>query len=241
MTSNANSPSDPQAIARLIDHTLLKPEATPAQIDQLVAEAREYRFASVCVNPSYVPQCADALRDIDDVAVCTVIGFPLGATLTDAKAFEARRVIEQGATEVDMVLPVGQLKAGQQGIVQADIAAVVAVAHEMGALCKVIIETALLTDDEKVLACQLAQAAGADFAKTSTGFSSGGATVEDVALMRRTVGAALGVKASGGVRSLADLQRMVAAGANRIGASAGVRIVQEARGVDSASETSEGY
>ncbi len=222
--------TDPKAIARLIDHTLLKPAATRDQIAQLCDEARTYRFASVCVNPAYVSLCAELLSAVEDVAVCTVIGFPLGATLPEVKAFEAERVIADGAREVDMVQNVGALKSGDVGLVQRDIAAVVAVAHAHGALCKVILETALLTDDEKERACRIAQAAGADFVKTSTGFGPGGATVADVALMRRVVGPALGVKAAGGVRSLADVQAMVEAGATRIGASAGVQIMQEAYG-----------
>lgn len=222
--------TDPKAIARLIDHTLLKPAATRDQIAELCDEARQYRFASVCVNPAYVRQCADRLAGVDDVAVCTVIGFPLGATLPEVKAFEAERAIAAGATEVDMVQNVGALKSGDSEYVQRDIAAVVEVAHQHGAICKVILETALLTDDEKVRACEIAKAAGAVFVKTSTGFGPGGATVEDIALMRRTVGATMGVKASGGVRTFADLQAMVDAGATRIGASAGVQIVREAAG-----------
>lgn len=228
--------TDPNTIARLIDHTLLKPAATREQIVQLCDEARQYHFASVCVNPTYVALCVEQLSDVDDVVVCTVIGFPLGATLPDVKAFEAERTIADGATEVDMVLNVGALKSGDIALVQRDIAAVVAVAHQHDALCKVILETALLTDDEKVQACEIAKAAGADFVKTSTGFGPGGATVEDIALMRHTVGDGMGVKASGGVRSLADVQAMVEAGATRIGASAGLRIVQEVAGDSSGTD-----
>ena len=235
------TPLSARQVARLIDHTLLKPQATPSQIVQLCAEAREYRFASVCVNPVYVPLCVRELRDVDDVAVCTVIGFPLGANVPAVKAFEAERAIANGARELDMVLHIGALKAGDRDALRADIAAVVDVAHAHGALCKVILETALLTDDEKVIACQVAQEVGADFVKTSTGFSSGGATVEDVALMRRTVGPEMGVKAAGGVRTYAALRAMVAAGATRIGASAGVRIVQEALGQAPSDEAGGGY
>lgn len=217
-------------IARLIDHTLLKPDATRDQILKLCAEARQYRFASVCVNPTYVKLCAEQLHDVPDVKVCTVIGFPLGATLPEVKAFEAELAIKHGATEVDMVQNVGALKSGDLAAVQSDMAAVVNIAHQYGAICKVILETASLTDEEKVQACQIAQEVGADFVKTSTGFGSGGATAADIALMRRVVGPDMGVKASGGIRTYADVQTMVAAGANRIGASAGVKIVEEARG-----------
>jgi len=218
----------PQAVARLIDHTLLKPEATREQIIRLCQEARQYGFASVCVNPVWVRLAAEQLADTE-VTVCTVVGFPLGATLSQVKAYEARQVIAAGAAEVDMVMNIGALKSGDESLVEQDIAAVVEVCHERGAICKVIIEAALLTDEEKVRACQLAQAAGADFVKTSTGFGPGGATVEDVALMRRTVGPQMGVKAAGGIRTYEAFRRMVEAGANRIGASAGVRIVEEAR------------
>jgi deoxyribose-phosphate aldolase len=221
---------DSAAIAHLIDHTLLKPEATREQIDRLCGEALAHRFASVCVNPAYVGRCAELLRG-SEVKVCTVVGFPLGATTTAVKAYETRQAIDDGATEIDMVINVGALKSGDTAAVQADIAAVVDAAHAAGALVKVIIETALLSDDEKATACRLAQAAGAEFVKTSTGFGPGGATVEDVALMRRVVGPEMGVKASGGVRNYADVQAMVAAGATRIGASAGVAIVSEARRV----------
>ena len=219
----------PTDIAKIIDHTLLKPEATRDQIGQLCREAREYGFAAVCVNPCYVKLAAELLRG-SSVKVCSVVGFPLGATLPEVKAYEARRAIEEGAAEIDMVINIGALKSGDLELVKRDIASVVDVCHAKGALCKVIIEAALLTDEEKVLACQLAKAAGADYVKTSTGFGPGGATVQDVALMRRTVGPEMGVKAAGGIRSYEAAKSMVEAGATRIGASAGVKIVQEARG-----------
>ncbi len=219
----------PTDIAKLIDHTLLKPEATRDQIVQLCREAREYGFAAVCVNPCYVKLAAELLRG-SSVKVCSVVGFPLGATLPEVKAYEARRAIEEGAAEIDMVINIGALKSGDLELVKRDIASVVDVCHARGALCKVIIEAALLTDEEKVLACQLAKAAGADYVKTSTGFGPGGATVRDVALMRRTVGPEMGIKAAGGIRSYEAAKSMVEAGATRIGASAGVKIVQEARG-----------
>jgi deoxyribose-phosphate aldolase len=214
-------------IARLIDHTLLKPDATQAQIAQLCHEARQYGFAAVCVNPTHAKLCADLLKG-SDVAVCTVVGFPLGATPPEVKAYEAQQAIEDGATEVDMVINIGALKGGESDLVERDIAMVTRTCHNNGALCKVIIEAALLTDQEKVKACELAKKVGADYVKTSTGFGPGGATVSDVALMRRVVGPGMGVKAAGGIRSYADAKGMVEAGATRIGASAGVRIVQEA-------------
>ncbi|NTU78452.1 MAG: deoxyribose-phosphate aldolase [Chloroflexales bacterium] len=223
-------------IAGMIDHTLLKPEATPDQIEALCAEAARYRFASVCVNPTFVPLCARLLAGTP-VAVCTVIGFPLGATTTKAKVFEATQAAGNGARELDMVISIGRLKAGELGETAEDVRAVVEAGHAAGALVKVIIETALLTDEEKVTACLLAARAGADFVKTSTGFAGGGATAADVALMRRVVGPEVGVKASGGVRSLADAQAMLAAGADRIGASAGVGIIQEAEGEAPATST----
>jgi len=216
--------------ASLIDHTLLKPEANEADIKRLCEEAASYRFASVCVNPAWVRAAACHLRG-SGVPVCTVIGFPLGATLPDVKAYEARRAIFDGAREVDMVINIGALKSNDDCLVEHDIRSVVEVAHAEGVLCKVIIETALLTDDEKVRASLAAKRAGADFVKTSTGFSKGGATVADIALMRQTVGADLGVKASGGVKGLDDARAMVQAGATRIGASVGVKIAQEATGV----------
>ena len=216
-------------LARLIDHTLLKPDATEAQIRKLCQEAKQYHFASVCVNPTWVPLVAEELAGTD-VDVCTVIGFPLGATLPEVKAYEAECSIGRGACELDMVINIGALKSGHYDYVREDIAGVVDVAHARGALVKVIIETVLLTDEEKVEACVLSQAAGADYVKTSTGFAGGGATVEDVALMRRVVGSQMGVKASGGIRSAKDAEAMIRAGATRIGASAGVKIVQQARG-----------
>ncbi len=220
-----------ERLAAMIDHTLLKPDATYAQIARLCEEAHTYHFASVCVNPVHVRRCAESLEG-SGVAVCTVIGFPLGATPTDVKVCEARRAIEDGATELDMVMNIGALKSEDGEAVQRDIAAVARVCHAKGALLKVIIETALLTDEEKETACRLAVDGGADFVKTSTGFGPGGATVEDVARMRRVVGPHVGVKASGGVRTYDDALRMIAAGANRIGASAGVRIVQQAQSSD---------
>ncbi|MBD0324815.1 MAG: deoxyribose-phosphate aldolase [Pyrinomonadaceae bacterium] len=223
--------------ASLIDHTLLKPEATEDDIRRLCEEAARFRFASVCVNPTWVRASACHLNGTG-VPVCTVIGFPLGATLPDVKAYEARRAIFDGAREVDMVINVGALKSGDDCAVEHDIRSVVEVAHEFNVTCKVIIETALLTDDEKVRACQAAERAGADFVKTSTGFAKGGATVADIALMRQTVGAELGVKASGGVKGLEDARAMVEAGATRIGASVGVKIAQEASGARPSATTS---
>ncbi|NNV05443.1 deoxyribose-phosphate aldolase [Geobacillus sp. C56-T2] len=211
-------------MAKMIDHTLLKPEATEEQIIQLCREAKQYGFASVCVNPAWVKAAARELSGTD-VRVCTVIGFPLGATTPETKAFETNNAIENGAGEVDMVINIGALKSGDVELVERDIRAVVEAAAGK-ALVKVIIETALLTDEEKVRACQLAVKAGADYVKTSTGFSGGGATVEDVALMRRTVGDKAGVKASGGVRDRETAEAMIAAGATRIGTSSGVAIVR---------------
>jgi deoxyribose-phosphate aldolase len=216
-------PADP-SVGKLIDHTLLKPDATPDQVAQLCYEARTYGFASVCVNPSYVKLCADLLKGTD-VKVCTVIGFPLGASAPDVKAFETETALRDGATEIDMVINIGALKGRDFTLVARDISGVVHLAHAAGALVKVIIETSLLTEEEKITACLLAKEAGADFVKTSTGFSGGGATVADVALMRRVVGPEMGVKASGGVRDYADAKSLVEAGATRIGASAGVKIV----------------
>ena len=218
--------------ASLIDHTLLKPEATESDIKKLCEEAAQFGFASVCVNPGWVKRAAEFLKGTD-VPVCTVIGFPLGATLPDVKAYEARRSIFNGAREVDMVINIGALKSGDDCLVEDDIRAVTEAAHENHILCKVIIETALLTDDEKVRACLAAKNAGADFVKTSTGFAKGGATADDVSLMRRTVGSALGVKASGGVKGIDDARAMFEAGATRIGASVGVKIAQEASGIKS--------
>jgi deoxyribose-phosphate aldolase len=213
--------------ASLIDHTLLKPEASESDIRKLCEEAAQYHFASVCVNPTWVKASACILRGTS-VPVCTVIGFPLGANVADVKAYEARRAIFDGAREVDMVINIGALKSNDDCAIEHDIRSVTNVAHEHGAICKVIIETALLTDEEKVRACLASKNAGADFVKTSTGFSKGGATVEDVALMRQVVGSLLGVKASGGVKGIEDALAMVKAGATRIGASVGVKIAQEA-------------
>ena len=221
-----SAPAPNNSITRFIDHTLLKPEGTSRQVEQLCGEARRYNFAAVCVNPTHVRLAAELLQG-SNVAVCTVVGFPLGATLTEVKVFETEQAIAQGATEIDMVINIGALKDGNLELVERDIASVVAAAHAHQRCCKVIIEPALLNDEEKVQACQLAQKAGADFVKTSTGFSQGGATIEDVALMRRTVGAEMGVKASGGIKTLTDAQQMVAAGATRLGVSAGVKIAQE--------------
>lgn len=212
-------------LAKYIDHTLLRANATQNEIATLCDEALMYGFASVCVNPHWVPLAARKLLN-SPVQVCTVIGFPLGATVGEVKSFEARRAIFDGAGEIDMVLNVGALKSGDDHAVADDIAGVVHACHQNAVVCKVIIETAFLTDEEKVKACTLAKEAGADFVKTSTGFGPGGATAEDVALMRRVVGPDLGVKASGGIRDTADTRAMIAAGATRIGASAGVKIVQ---------------
>jgi deoxyribose-phosphate aldolase len=216
-------------IAGWIDHTLLKPEATSEQVKKLCDEARQYHFASVCLNPVYVPLARGLLKD-SGMCVCAVIAFPLGALLPEDKVYEARRVIENGATEVDMVINLGALKGESYGLVLNDILFVAQEVHEHSARLKVIIEAALLTRWEKILACLLAQAAGADFVKTSTGFGPSGATREDVDLMRRVVGPETGVKAAGGIRTYQDTLGMIAAGANRIGASAGVSIVKEAVG-----------
>lgn len=211
-------------LAQLIDHTLLKANATEAEIVKLAEEAKEYKFASVCVNPTWVKTASEVLKDVPEVKVCTVIGFPLGASTSAVKALETKDAIENGAGEVDMVINIGALKGQQYEIVENDIKAVVDAAKGK-ALTKVIIETSLLTDEEKETACKLAVQAGADFVKTSTGFSTGGATKEDIALMRKVVGPTIGVKASGGVRSLEDAETMIEAGATRIGASSGVAIV----------------
>jgi deoxyribose-phosphate aldolase len=210
-------------IAKMIDHTLLKADATKEQIITLCKEAKQYTFASVCVNPTWVKVASELLNGTE-VKVCTVIGFPLGATTSATKAFETEDAIKNGATEVDMVINIGALKDKNYDLVKEDIKAVVNAAKGK-ALSKVIIETSLLTNEEKEIACKLAVEAGADFVKTSTGFSSGGATVEDISLMRKTVGPEIGVKASGGVRSSEDTEKMIAAGATRIGASSGVAIV----------------
>ncbi len=211
-------------LAKMIDHTLLRADATQSEINQLTKEAKQYQFASVCVNPGWVSYAAEQLQG-SGVDICTVIGFPLGASTSETKAFETTDAIAKGATEVDMVINISALKDGKDDYVEQDIRAVVEAAAGK-ALVKVIIETCLLTDEEKVRACQAAVKAGADFVKTSTGFSTGGATPEDIALMRRTVGPDMGVKASGGVRSLEDMQKMIEAGATRIGASSGVKIMQ---------------
>jgi deoxyribose-phosphate aldolase len=216
-------------VSTMIDHTLLKPDATLADIQKLCREAADFHFATVCVNPAWVATAAAALRG-SGVGVCSVVGFPLGATTADVKNFETRRAIFDGATEIDMVINIGALKSGDLRTVERDISAVVEACRQCAVVSKVIIEAALLTDDEKIAACTLAKAAGADFVKTSTGFASGGATAADVALMRRVVGTEMGVKAAGGVRDLEGLQAMVAAGATRVGASAGVKIVQESKG-----------
>lgn len=210
-------------IASMIDHTLLKPEATRQQIESLCQEAKEYKFASVCVNPTWVSTSKELLQG-SGVMVCTVIGFPLGATTSETKAFETKNAIEHGAEEVDMVINIGALKDHNDELVEKDIRAVVEAAKGK-AHTKVIIETSLLSKEEKIRACELSVKAGADFVKTSTGFSTGGATAEDIALMRKTVGPELGVKASGGVRSTEDVQKLIEAGATRIGASSSIAIV----------------
>ena len=219
----------PADLARMIDHTLLRPDASRAEIVKLCEEARANSFATVCVNPTWVSLCAELLRG-SPVKVCTVIGFPLGATLPEVKAFETERAIADGASEIDMVQNIGAVKSHDYKLVADDVAAVVRVAHARQASVKVIIETALLSDEEKVESCAIAQAAGADYVKTSTGFASGGATAADVALMRQIVGPGLGVKASGGIRSAQDAQAMIAAGATRLGASAGIKILKEVAG-----------
>jgi deoxyribose-phosphate aldolase len=226
-------------VARLIDHTLLKPDATSAEIEKLCSEAAQFHFATVCVNPTWVAHAARLLRG-SGVGVCSVVGFPLGATTPDVKQYETRRAIYDGATEIDMVINVGALKSGDLRLVEQDIEGVVRPCHECRVITKVIIEAALLTDEEKVTASTIVKAAGADYVKTSTGFGPGGATAADVALMRRVVGADIGVKAAGGVRDYAGLQAMVAAGATRVGASAGVKIVQESRGQQTSASPS-GY
>lgn len=217
-------------LAKYIDHTLLKPESTKKQIDKIIEEAIQYEFASVCINPTWVAHCYERLKNTS-VKVCTVIGFPLGATSTETKVFETMQAIKDGATEVDMVINIGELKSGNLEKVKNDIVAVVQ-ATKGDALTKVIIETSLLTDEEKITACKLAKEADANYVKTSTGFSNGGATIEDIRLMRETVGPDMGVKASGGVRDLQTMKAMIEAGATRIGASAGVEILKGNEGVD---------
>jgi deoxyribose-phosphate aldolase len=230
----------PADVGSLIDHTLLKADATRAEIEKLCREAREFGFATVCINPTWVSTAAALLRGAS-TGVCTVVGFPLGATTTDVKQYETRRVIYDGATEVDMVINVGALKSGDLGLVERDIAAVVSACRDCRVLSKVIIEAALLTDEEKVTACALSKAAGADYVKTSTGFGPGGATVADVELMRRVVGPDIGVKAAGGVRDFQALKNLVTAGASRVGASAGVKIVQESKGAAATSASGPSY
>jgi deoxyribose-phosphate aldolase len=217
------APTDNE-IAKYIDHTLLKPEATREQITQLCFEARKFNFATVCVNPTQVKLCVNLLRGTN-VGVAATIGFPLGATTPEVKAFEAQQAMQEGASEIDMVINIGAIKDRNLELAARDVRGVVNVVHNLGGILKVILETALLTDEEKQIACLIAKEAGADFVKTSTGFSTAGATVEDVALMRRTVGPTIGVKAAGGVRTDEDLKKMVKAGATRIGTSAGVKIV----------------
>jgi deoxyribose-phosphate aldolase len=219
----------PASVAAMIDHTLLKPDASRREIEELCREAAQFAFATVCVNPTWVALAVRLLKG-SSTGVCSVVGFPLGATTADVKGYETRRAIFDGAREIDMVINVGALKSGDLRTVERDIEAVIAPCRDCGVLSKVIIEATLLTEDEKVTACTLAKAAGADYVKTSTGFGPGGATAADVALMRRVVGAEMGVKAAGGVRDLESLKAMVAAGATRVGASAGVKIVQQARG-----------
>jgi deoxyribose-phosphate aldolase len=228
------------SVSSMIDHTLLKPDASRGEIEKLCREAAEFHFATVCVNPAWVKLAASLLRG-SGVGVCSVVGFPLGATTADVKNYETRRAIFDGATEIDMVINIGALKSGDLRTVERDIETVVSPCQECGAISKVIIEAALLTDEEKITASTLAKAAGADFVKTSTGFASGGATAADVALMRRVVGAEMGVKAAGGVRDLEGLKAMVAAGASRVGASAGVKIVQESKGQKHGASTTGGY
>jgi deoxyribose-phosphate aldolase len=218
------SPATAADLARYIDHTLLRPDATPADIDRLCDEARRFGFAAVCVNPVWVQRAAQNLQG-SDIAVASVVGFPLGANTTEIKVLEARRALQDGAREIDMVINVGALKAGDHEFVRREIAQISDACHEVGALNKVIIETALLTDEEKVVVCQLARSAGADFVKTSTGFGPGGATVHDVALMRQTVGPEMGIKAAGGIKTAEQARAMIAAGATRIGASASIQIV----------------
>lgn len=225
----SNEAVAPANIASYIDHTLLKPEASEADILKVCAEAVEYRFKSVCVNPVWVKTVTKALKG-SGVLTCSVIGFPLGATPTDVKVFEARGAVLDGANEIDMVINMASARANDKGALVDDIRAVAETVHAGEAILKVIIETSMLNDEQKVIACEAAAEAGADFVKTSTGFNGGGGTVEDVALMRKTVGPGLGVKASGGVRSLADAQAMIAAGATRIGASSGIAIVKGEQG-----------
>jgi deoxyribose-phosphate aldolase len=239
LSFHGDASTTPPHLAKLIDHTLLKPDATASEIDQLCDEARQYGFAAVCVNPTWVRRCADRLRG-SDVVVASVAGFPLGASVPEVKAAEARRALRDGAREIDMVINIGALKSGDHALVRDDIARVSDACHEVGAKNKVIVEAALLTDEEKVVAARLAKQARADFVKTSTGFAAGGATAYDVALLREAVGPSMGVKAAGGIRTLADVEKMVAAGATRIGASAGVKIVTGATGSHGGATTADG-
>jgi deoxyribose-phosphate aldolase len=226
-------------IARLIDHTLLKPEASREDIQRLCEEAVDYGFASVCVNPWNVSQAAELVRG-SEVRVCAVVGFPLGASLSIVKAFEAGEALKSGAQEIDMVINLGALKSGQEALAEADVRGVVDACHRASALCKVILETALLTREEKIRGALLAKKAGADFVKTSTGFGPGGATAEDVRLIRETVGGGTGIKAAGGVRTLEEVRKMIEAGATRIGTSSGIKIIEELRGAKPAAAESSG-
>jgi deoxyribose-phosphate aldolase len=228
MMTNSNSGISAKGLAAMIDHTLLKPEATPEEVERLCNEAVEFGFASVCINPGHVTLAREKLRG-SNIKICSVIGFPLGATTTRSKVCEAEEAISNGAQEIDMVISIGRLKSRDFTFVEGDIRSVVEAAHSRSAIAKVIIETCLLTDEEKERACLLAKNASADFVKTSTGFSKGGATVADVALMRRVVGNKMGVKASGGIRSYEDAIRMIESGATRIGTSSGVKIVLECK------------
>ncbi|HET8796521.1 MAG TPA: deoxyribose-phosphate aldolase [Thermoanaerobaculia bacterium] len=228
-SASGPAPLPPDQVAKLIDHTLLRPEATAEEIDKLCAEAAKFGFYSVCVNPIWVPKAKALLRGTS-VKVCAVVGFPLGAQSPEIKVLETRRALREGAQEIDMVINIGALRSKDDRLVARDIRGVVEACDEARAVSKVILETALLTDEEKVRGCELSMKAGADFVKTSTGFSKGGATVEDIALMARTVAPRkLGVKASGGVRSYSDLLKMVEAGATRVGSSNSVNILEEAR------------
>lgn len=212
------------SVAKMIDHTLLKPDATQEEIEQLIKEAKQYDFASVCINASWVQLAAQQLKETE-VDVCTVVGFPLGATTTAVKKYEAEEALENGANEIDMVMNIGALKSGNDELVQAEIETIAILVHRYNGLLKVILETSLLSDEQIERACQLAVAAGTDYVKTSTGFNGDGATVEAVSLMRRTVGEKVGVKASGGIRTKDDLQRMIVAGANRVGASSSIELI----------------
>ncbi|MPQ28901.1 deoxyribose-phosphate aldolase [Brochothrix thermosphacta] len=213
------------SVAKMIDHTLLKPDATQEEIEQLIKEAKQYDFASVCINASWVQLAAQQLKETE-IDVCTVVGFPLGATTTAVKKYEAEEALENGANEIDMVMNIGALKSGNDELVQAEIETIAILVHRYNGLLKVILETSLLSDEQIERACQLAVAAGTDYVKTSTGFNGDGATVEAVSLMRRTVGEKVGVKASGGIRTEDDLQRMIVAGANRVGASSSIELIR---------------